>query len=136
MKIITLYDSIHGKSKKVASLLPNHIHVSNIKKIEKYDFFIFICPTYGDEELPIEMENFIIKLKTKNKYYTICELGNYFGDTYDFGAKIIIEKLLQNLNWKKFHPCLSLDSMPNIQWNDFYKWKEKVHEILSKFNIK
>lgn len=136
MNLITIFDSVHGKSKQVALSLPNPVHVSQIKKIINYDYFIFVCPTYGDEELSTEMEKFLIKLKTTKKKYTICELGNYFGESYEFGAKIIVEKFLRRLKWKKFYKCLSLDSMPKIQWDKYYKWKEKLYELLSKINSK
>lgn len=136
MKIITIFDSVHGKSKKIASLLPNPVHASQVTKIQKYDYFIFVCPTYGDEELPNLMENFLINLKITNKFYTVCELGNYFGESYNFGVKNIIEKILRRLKWKRFYKCLSLDSMPQIQWDTYYKWEQKLHELLSKINYK
>lgn len=136
MKIITLFDSIHGKSKKIASLLPNSHYVCNLPNLLKYEYFIFVCPTYGDEEITYNMETFLLNLKIKKRKYTICELGNYFGDTYEFGAKKIIVQFLKKLKWEEFYPCLSLDSMPAIDLDTFKIWERKLNAILRKHNCK
>ena len=130
MKIQVVYDSNHGKSKTVAQKF--NFDVKHVNDFELWaDIVLFICPTYGDEELPSNMEKFLINLKTENKLYVICELGNYYGyDDFEFGAKKIIEQSLNKLNWKKFHNGLSLDSMPNIDWNVFDVWKEGLENVL------
>lgn len=130
MNIQVIYDSNHGKSKIVAHKFNYDVkHISDFKLWA--DIILFVCPTYGDEELPLNMEKFLINLKTKNKLYVICELGNYYGyDDFEFGAKKIIEQTLIKLNWKNFHNNLSLDSMPTVDWNVFDVWKEGFENAL------
>ena len=65
MNIQIIYDSNHGHAKKVAESFNQKIyHVNDIFEIYE-DFVVFICPTYGDEELPDGMEKFMLNLKLK-----------------------------------------------------------------------
>ena len=130
-KIKVIFASKHGHSKKVAETFINCYNVNELPDLDA-DLFIFICPTYGDEELPLEMEDFLEGLVLKNKEFTVCELGNYYGyDDFEFGASKIIKDYLKNLGWKEFFPSLSLDSLPSIDWEVFYKWKEDLYETHS-----
>ena len=84
---VVLYYSKGGKAKKVAEFfkLPilNILNALNDKYLDRYSNIIIVCPTYGDEELPLEVEDCLLKLKIKNKNYAICELGNFFGNEKD-----------------------------------------------------
>ena len=91
MKTALLYASSHGRTKKVLTealeLLDVEPDVFNVKdgvdqgRLEEYDLLIFFCPTYGDEELQDDMENFIadFDLELAGKQFAICELGNFYG---------------------------------------------------------
>jgi flavodoxin len=122
------YYSKGGNSLKVAEFfsLPL-LNVINNPNLENYNNYIIVCPTYGDEELPFEMEDFLINLKFKNKKYAICELGNRFGHEGEegFGAASIIERVLEKLHWEKIDR-ISLDSVPDIDWEILRKWTEKL----------
>lgn len=135
MKIQIIYDSKKGHTKKATSYFKYEIqHVLNAKIWA--DVVLFLCPTYGDEELPEDMENFIINLKIKNKLFVICELGNYYGyDTFEFGAKKIIKNKLKTLGWKQFYKNYSLDSFPKINnFENFNKWKCGLENALQNKN--
>lgn len=123
-----LYFSNGGNSLKVAEffLLPL-LNVKNNPNLEFYNNLIIVCPTYGDEELPFDMEDFLINLKIKNKNYAVCELGNRFGHEGEegFGAALIVEHILDKLNWKKLGR-LSLDSVPEIDWECLRKWTDSL----------
>lgn len=96
-----------------------------------YEFVIVVCPTYGDDELPQAMEDYLQRLTVTGKKYTICELGNYYGyDSFHFGAAKIINKVLEGKGWVKSFPGLSLDSLPQIDWPVFDAWKGKLYEQL------
>lgn len=125
-----VYDTLHGKSEKVASKF--NFEVSNCKNAILFaDVVIFICPTYGDEELPHMMEDYLLSINSNPRYFVVCELGNYYGyDDFTFGAKKIIESYLINIGWKKFFKGLSLDSIPTIDWQIFFKWKEELEYAL------
>lgn len=131
MNIQIIYDSNHGHGKKVAESFNQKIyHVNDIFEIYE-DFVVFICPTYGDEELPESMEKFMLNLKTKNKFYSICELGNYYGyDDFKFGSAKIIEHFLIKLDWKSFYKNFSMDSLPNLNWECFNEWKKGFYDDL------
>ena len=124
-----VYDSVHGKTKQVALKFPDASSITQIDKLWA-DVILFLCPTYGDEELPHNMETFLISL-TDTKMYVICELGNYYGyEDFGFGAKKIIETVLNQKGWTKFHKGLSLDSFPTIDWNTFNKWRKSLEHAL------
>lgn len=124
-----IYSSINGKTSLVASYFDNSTNIKNNPNID-CDLLIILCPTYGDEELPLEMEDYLFQMKIiKMKYFVICELGNYYGyDDFTFGAGIILKKYFENLGFKEFLPMLSLDSIPRIDWNNFHKWKSNLYE--------
>lgn len=95
--------------------------------LDKYENIIIVCPTYGDEELPFEMEDFLLNLKTIKKSFAVCELGNFFGHEKEFGAANIIRFELEKRKWKCLD-SLSLDSVPEIDWISLKKWKKKLSE--------
>lgn len=131
MKII--YASKHGHSKKVAERFEKCYDVKSNPSLDE-DIILFICPTYGDEELSPDMESFIISITESNKMFVICELGNYYGyDDFSFGAKKIIKHSLEELNWVEFFPSLSLDSMPLIDWSTFESWKKELENALQNY---
>jgi flavodoxin len=131
---IIIYDSKKGHSKTIAeSVGIPCVNVNCYPDLKLYRKVIFVCPTYGDEELPEEMEKFIVNLKVTNKKFTICELGNYYGyDDPEFGAAKIIRYHLFKLQWQEFMKQLSLDSLPKINWSIFNQWKtELLHKCQS-----
>lgn len=137
MKInpVAVYATIKGSTFKVVKNfgVPYYKVTENFDLIE-YDPILIFCPTYGDEELPELMENFLTSLTVPNKNFAICELGNYFGYGIpcDFGSAKIIERCLFDLKWKKFYKTLSLDSVPKINWDDFFIWKKGIYELFRK----
>ena len=135
MKMQVIYDSNHGCTKKVASKFT--CDVKHVKEaIIWADVVLFLCPTYGDEELPHDMEDFLLSMTEKNRKYVVCELGNYYGyDDFQFGASTIIEGCLNNLGWQKFYSSYSMDSLPTIDWEPFLKWKKSLEEYMDKFYV-
>lgn len=126
----TIYASKHGHSKSVAKKFKDCHDVKDNPPLNS-NIILFICPTYGDEELPLEMEEFICSIKEKRKLFVICELGNYYGyDSFNFGAKKILKSYLEELGWIEFFPSLSLDSMPQIDWETFERWKKELENAL------
>lgn len=130
MGLQVLYDSKHGHTRKVAELFPCSHHVKK-SVILNEKITLFICPTYGDEELPLDMEKYLCELTETNRFYVICELGNYYGyDDFEFGAIKIIEYHLKKLGWNKFYPSFSFDSLPIMDWEPFLKWKERLENAI------
>ncbi len=87
-----------------------------------FEKYILIFSNRGDEELPPEMEHFLINLKIENKKYQICELGNDFGFERPFGSALIVYNILNKLKWILTTPIYSLDTVPNIDWNSLNLW--------------
>ena len=132
--IKTIYASNHGRSKRVANTFGNCHNVTDNPSLDG-EIILFICPTYGDEELPEAMENFINQITIKNKMFCVCELGNYYGyDDFGFGAKRIIQHKLLSLDWHEFFPALSLDSMPIIDWPTLNDWKRRLENAIENYN--
>lgn len=101
----------------------------NNPKIKKYKTIIFVVSNVGDEELCQPMEDFVCNIKTKNKKFLICELGNYFGFEDYAGCKKIVIKILENLNWEKISD-ISLDSLPKLDLQSLNSWISEIkHKI-------
>lgn len=95
--------------------------------LPNFNRIIIVCPTYGDEELPLEIEDFLIELNINDKEYALCVLGNYFGyEREEFGPAKIIRYELAEKNWKLLSSPLSLDSVPQIDWECLKCWKDKL----------
>jgi len=123
---VLYFSSSSGKSLKVAkSFNMLLLDVEKNPNIKKYKNIIIVCPTYGDEELPLAMEKYLLKLKLKNKNYAVCELGNFFGFEKEFGALRIIKYQLSLLGWNLIDE-ISIDSNPDIDWEVFENWKNKL----------
>jgi len=126
---LVIYHSSRYKSntfkvvKKISILLDLKNKNIEFFDFQKYDIFIFVCATCGDEEVSFFMENFLRNFSILNKKYCICELGNYFGTKEkEFGAAKIIENKLNFLKWEKIYDTLSLDTVPKIRWKELEKW--------------
>ena len=142
MKTVVLYGSSYGSTRMVVKKLEHLVDFPfdsfDVKKLkdssslDKYELFLFFSPTYGNEELQPDMERFIISFKPdmSNKYYAICELGNYYGYDSDFGAMKIIRYHLEKLLGKELISPLSMDSLPKKDWKALDKWCGKLNEIL------
>ena len=140
MKIALIYATKHNHTKKVidnikVSFMFDVFNVKNLveSSIIDYDIYLWFCPTYGDAELPLDMEDFINTLTLKHKKFIICELGNYYGyDDYQFGSLKIIQNNLTALGWCEAMGGLSLDSLPKIDWSSYYLWCERLDEYVRK----
>jgi flavodoxin len=145
MKTALLYGSSHGKTRKVIAEVLKHLAVKpdvfdvkegiDLQRLAEYDLLAFFCPTYGDEELQDDFENFLVgfDLDLTGKQFVICELGNYYGyDDFSFGALHIIRRRLLELNGRELCEPLSLDSFPRTHWGHLSDWvnhlNEKLHE--------
>jgi flavodoxin len=133
--IAIIYNSFKNKnSKKIAKKIFYKIKKCKIitaesnEKLDNFDFIFFIVPNVGDEELPEPIESYLLSLKTKNKKYFLCELGNYFGFEYK-GCKNIVFNFLDSLGWEK-QSEISLDSVPSIDKKNLKKWIKKCKSIV------
>lgn len=138
MKVVIIYATVHGRTLKVVEksieLLDFTIDKYNISQLtesllDKYDLIIIFCPTYGDQELPTEMEFFLNRFSAnlEKKKFLICELGNYYGyDDFSFGALHLIRKKFLALGCKELSPHLSLDSYPRVAWQQLKNWINSI----------
>lgn len=133
MTPLTIYCSLKGHTRTAAQKLNRFAccNIDNNPPIEQHNPILILCPTYGDEELPLPMEDYLQNLTITGKEYGICELGNYYGfDDEQFGALAIIKHELDALQWKNVFPNLSLDSLPKVDWDAFNSWKKEIYELL------
>ncbi|MFN7139994.1 MAG: flavodoxin domain-containing protein [Limisphaerales bacterium] len=141
MKIALLYGSTHGKTSKVVKEVLEHLKttpvdafnvrdVESARQMEDYELFLFFCPTYGDEELQVDMEQFILRspLDLTGKYFAICELGSYYGyEDFSFGAMKILRHQLLDWNGTELCEPLSLDSFPKVNWEHLLNWVDYLN---------
>jgi flavodoxin len=143
MKAAILYASSHGRTRKVLGEVLQHLairpDVFDVKEglkppqLADYDLLVFLCPTYGDEELQDDMENFLddFTLDLAGKQFAICELGNYYGyDDFSFGAMRIIRRRLIELRGTELCEPLSLDSFPKTAWGHLLDWVKHLNKTL------
>lgn len=140
MKLAILYGSTHGKTSKVVTEVVEHlsmpVDVFNVRSVKAstqladYDLLLFFSPTYGDEELQVDMEEFVLRnpLDLTGKHFAICELGSYYGyEDFSFGAMKILREHL--LSWKGTELCepLSLDSFPRVNREHLLNWVDYLN---------
>jgi len=128
--MLILHNNKTGNNALVAKFLSKHFKcpcftVEENPCISKFKIILFIIPNKGDEELPDAMEEYICKIKERNKKYIICELGNYFGLENYCGCKKVAFKLLDKLEWEKISD-ISIDSLPNLNFSQVEEW---VHSL-------
>lgn len=148
MKAFILYGSTLGSSKRVAEAISREIRcVSTIcnardviidgVNISEFDLFIFVASTWGDGELQIDMEGFLVRWKHifNLQQFVVCELGNYYGyDDFEFGAlNIMREELLSVGGLEMFEP-LCFDSIPKKDWDTLKRWCLALNNRISLIN--
>lgn len=146
MKTILVYASQNsqGSSSRIVAELQkllkleftpyNLVAEKNVSLLNEYDLLFFLTPTYGDQELQEDIENFLVSIHSglKGKKFIIIEIGNYYGyDDYTFGSGKIIRHLLEKYHATEFCEGLSMDSLPLLDWNALNKWVKQLNEKLS-----
>ena len=143
MNAVVLYGSSRGSTRQVVARLSGYFNfpfqafdvkqIVDIHSLKAYDLFLVFSPTYGDAELQPDMEQFIARfdLTLADKYYAICELGNYYGyDDFEFGAMKIIRYHLDKLRGNELINPLSMDSLPKKDWEALAAWCKRVNDIV------
>ncbi len=78
-------------------------------------YFIFVCPTYGDGELDLATESFLLSVDWRlftGRNYSICELGLYRGyQEVALGAGEILDVYLKQQGMVRRGRILSVDSV-------------------------
>jgi flavodoxin len=133
---IILFSHEGGMVYKVATKLSESLKIPKVSSqtfpnLENYSLVIIVTSNYGDEELPPNLENYLIALRTRDKEYALCELGNYFGyESEYFGCKRIVQGILLRLGWMELSN-ISLDSFPELDLGSLDDWIMVLNEILS-----
>ena len=143
VNVAVLFASQHGRTRKVVGEVVKHLEITpdvfDVKqgidgsRLANYDVLGFFCPTYGDEELPAAMEDFLahFSVDLSGKRFLICELGNYYGyDDFSFGPMKAIRRRLFELHGTELCEPLSLDSFPRTAWSHLLQWVEHVNKAL------
>ncbi|HMU55984.1 MAG TPA: flavodoxin family protein [Nitrospira sp.] len=140
--VVVLYASSHGSTRRVVKRLGDMIEfpfdlydvktLGDASDLSRYDVFVFFSPTYGNEELQLDMERFLLnfKLDMSSKHYAICELGNYYGYENDFGAMRIMRFHLKRLSGNELLSPLSMDSLPKKDWKALSAWCDELNRRL------
>lgn len=140
MNVIIVYASKGQSGKKVAEEIKLNlpfdsqiICLNNNSKLAEdifFDWIFLVSPTYGDGELEISMERFLVNSDWKqhvNKKYSVCELGLYRGyEQRTMGAGVLIDQYLFQAGLKKKGQILSIDSVPLDSLDLVLKWLKKI----------
>lgn len=142
IKIGILYGSTHHTTAKIVKYVSEVLNIESVYDVKniddmsivsQYDWLVFFCPTYGDEELQSDMEDFFQKqeLVLTDKKFTICETGNYYGyDDFTFGAGKILEYEMEKHGCRQLYKNLSLDTLPRIDWEYLNEWLDGLKEYI------
>jgi flavodoxin len=140
MTIQLIYASRGSSAKRVAESISENIRceckilcVNNIEIFAQnliFDYLIVVCPTYGDEELESDMEDFLLKSNWDlhlNKKFSVCELGLYRGyKEINQGAGRIISNFLESKGLCIRGNILSVDSIPLEDFTLIEKWSKNL----------
>src|SRR5262245_4116245 len=115
MRALILYGSTRGNTRLVATRMPKQLNfhadvlevnsLQNVEVLHQYDLLLFLASTWGDGELQIDMERFLVDhhIDLSGKHYAICELGNYYGyDDFEFGALRIMQHQIRQWGGHEF----------------------------------
>ncbi len=100
-------------------------------KILENDVILFLVATYGDQELQLDMEEFMLSIQGEmmGRKFLVIEIGNYYGyDDYAFGAGGIMNDLLLKLQAIKAYKGLSMDTTPLHDTRAFEKYVKQLNE--------
>ena len=140
MIIIILYASKGRSGRIVAEEIQSKLNISSTlyclndtdvrAQDLTFDWMFLISPTYGDGELEIAMEKFLVNSSwkgLKNKTFSVCELGLYRGyDLRTMGAGPIMDGYLAEQGLVRKGNILSLDSVPLSSLFLVEKWLKKL----------
>ena len=101
--------------------------------LRRYSRFVFLTPTVGNEELSEPFEALFDEawVDFSDTFYTICELGNYYGfELFEYGAAKILHQLVRARGGQEFHRTLSLDTLPMVDRELFTAWAEGLRALL------
>jgi flavodoxin len=141
MKALVIYGSTLGNTRRVVSRVPEMldflVDVVDVKTLDDaaslsaYDLLIFFSSTWGDGELQVDMEAFLVRasLQLDGKLYAICELGNYYGyDDFNFGAERILHYFLHDAGGVELAEPFSMDSLPHKDWIGLERWCQLINQ--------
>jgi hypothetical protein len=131
--IIGFWGRAGSNSAKVAS------HISNRAGIPIFDFvsnpqlqvpenLIIVTSNLGDEEVPEELERFLVKRANEVRNWTIVEIGNYYGfDDFNFGAGNRIAMHFRGFeSASQILTGVGIDSLPFIDFRTLDSWCSEV----------
>jgi flavodoxin len=136
MKFVVIYASRGNSAKLVGESICDNLQSEtllicvngiNIDADElEFDHLFLVCPTYGDEELEIEMELFLTRsnwFRHKMASFSVCEIGLYRGYLETaMGAGKIISDFLSSKGLIRKGNVLSVESMPLNNFSLISKW--------------
>ncbi|MBL1074453.1 flavodoxin-like domain-containing protein [Nocardia sp. 2] len=109
MRVVILFGSEMGTSEAVAECVADELSAHDVSvfdmcdydpgDLDRNDFHILVCSTYGDGELPTGAEPFFTLLDTTapdltGLRFAVFGLGDsVYGDTYNRGGEIAAEKM-------------------------------------------
>lgn len=141
MKGLVIYGSTLGNTRRVVTRLPEMLDFSvdivDVKMLKDatsfptYDLLIFFSSTWGDGELQVDMEAFLVReaLQLHGQPYVICELGNYYGyDDFNFGAERILHYFLDAAGGVELAEPFSMDSLPHKDWIGLERWCQLINQ--------
>jgi flavodoxin len=140
---LILFSSKNNSTKKIAEKISEKLIYKNVIKnvndlkdtsIYAHYKYIFLCsPTYGSEELHIDMESFIVKNKNffNNKRLCLIETGNFYGyENFSFGAGVNMYNFFIKIPCMFFYKNLSLDTFPKTDYFTLNRWLNGLNVFL------
>lgn len=121
---IVCFNHKGGKNEQVANQIATCFNCPAV--LPGYDLslfnpIIFVVPNTGDEEIPLPMESYLIRLTVRGLSYHLCELGNFQGTPNYVTCGRVVKRVLADLGWKELS-AVRIDSYPNLDESAFKEW--------------
>ncbi|MFN0186055.1 MAG: hypothetical protein ACKVQR_19750 [Aquabacterium sp.] len=136
---IGLWGRPESNAAKVASHLASRLQLPVVDYFSQPDAvtpasLLLVTPNMGDGEIPEPVEWFVRDRCATLTRFGVVEIGNFYGfDDWGFGAGDRIRKVLAGRGLEEGIRPLSLDTLPQIDWDTLERWcTESAHEDIGR----
>ena len=140
MQSLIVYNASGNSSSRLATRLRELVNFdSQVRDVgeclssevmQPFDLLLFLCPTYGDQELQADMETFSLVNHTGmvGKQYAVVSMGTYDGyDWFEPMGGMFLHRYLQSIQCEPILKPDAILTFPFVDWPAFDRWVDKLN---------